>query len=73
MVSCKYLSLLRFSLKIKSYSWESTCLTYLYKFLCWTSHYFTKDMDGPLMLLHIWAWERIPWLSILSGGVFLLA
>ncbi|RYQ99745.1 hypothetical protein Ahy_B07g087742 [Arachis hypogaea] len=60
MVNCKYLPLLRNFLEIRSYSWGSTCLTYLYKSLCRALCYDTKEMDGPLVLLHVWTWERMP-------------
>ncbi|RYQ92782.1 hypothetical protein Ahy_B09g099023 isoform B [Arachis hypogaea] len=37
----------------------STCLTHLYRALCRASRYDTKEMDGPLNLLFVWAWERM--------------
>ncbi|XP_057760131.1 serine/threonine-protein phosphatase 7 long form homolog [Arachis stenosperma] len=74
LVSYKYLPLLRNFVEISSYSWGSACLAYLYKSLCRASNYDTKDMDGPLVLLHVWTWERMPWLApIPAGGVFSLA
>ncbi|KAL4287314.1 hypothetical protein AHAS_Ahas19G0173800 [Arachis hypogaea] len=57
MLSCKYLPLLRIFSQIRSYSWGSACLAYLYKSLCRVSHYDTKEMDSPLVLLYVWACE----------------
>ncbi|KAL4307090.1 hypothetical protein AHAS_Ahas16G0243500 [Arachis hypogaea] len=31
--------------------------------LCWTSRYNCKDVNGPLALLCVWAWERLPFLA----------
>ncbi|XLS52058.1 hypothetical protein HN51_012735, partial [Arachis hypogaea] len=31
--------------------------------LCRTSRYNCKDVDGPLALLCVWAWERLPFLA----------
>ncbi|XP_057755561.1 serine/threonine-protein phosphatase 7 long form homolog [Arachis stenosperma] len=56
----KYLPLLRDFERIHTYSWRSAYLAHLYKALCHASRYDTKEMDGPLNLLFVWAWERIP-------------
>ncbi|KAL4288349.1 hypothetical protein AHAS_Ahas19G0277300 [Arachis hypogaea] len=45
----------------------SACLAYLYKSLCRASHSDTKKMDSSLVLLHVWAWERMPWLSLITA------
>ncbi|RYQ83273.1 hypothetical protein Ahy_B10g101922 [Arachis hypogaea] len=57
IVSCKYLPLLKNFSEIRSYSWGSACLAYLYKSLCRASHYDMNEMDGSLVLLHVWTWE----------------
>ncbi|XP_072087434.1 serine/threonine-protein phosphatase 7 long form homolog [Arachis hypogaea] len=38
----------------------SACLAHLYRVLCRASRYDTKEMDVPLNLLFVWAWERLP-------------
>ncbi|QHO40936.1 uncharacterized protein DS421_5g141400 [Arachis hypogaea] len=48
---------------IHTYSWGSACLAHLYRALCRASRYDTKEMDGPLNLLFVWAWERMPFLA----------
>ncbi|XP_057740314.1 serine/threonine-protein phosphatase 7 long form homolog [Arachis stenosperma] len=48
---------------IHTYSWGSACLAHLYRALCRASRYDTKEMDGPLNLLFVWAWERMPCLA----------
>ncbi|KAL4329871.1 hypothetical protein AHAS_Ahas13G0343400 [Arachis hypogaea] len=53
MASCKYLPLLSNFSEIRSYSWGSTCVAYLYKSLCRVSRYDMKEMDGSLVLLHV--------------------
>ncbi|XP_057734762.1 serine/threonine-protein phosphatase 7 long form homolog [Arachis stenosperma] len=62
-VHSKYLPLLRNFAEIKNFSWGSTCLARLYRTLCQASHYNCKDVDGPLALLYVWAWERLPFLA----------
>ncbi|QHO30719.1 uncharacterized protein DS421_8g235610 [Arachis hypogaea] len=59
----KYLPLLRDFERIHTYSWGSACLAHLYRALCRASRYDTKEMDGPLNLLFVWAWERMPCLA----------
>ncbi|XP_057719334.1 protein MAIN-LIKE 2-like [Arachis stenosperma] len=56
----KYLPLLRNFERIHTYSWGSACLAHLYRALCRASRYDTKEIDGPLNLLFVWAWERMP-------------
>ncbi|RYQ93168.1 hypothetical protein Ahy_B09g099450 [Arachis hypogaea] len=42
------------------FSWGSACLAHMYRSLCRASRYDFKDMDGPLALLLVWAWIRMP-------------
>ncbi|RYQ84643.1 hypothetical protein Ahy_B10g104093 isoform A [Arachis hypogaea] len=56
----KYLPLLRDFEQIHTYCWGSACLAHLYRALCRVSRYDTKDMDDPLNLLFVWAWEQMP-------------
>ncbi|QHO39648.1 uncharacterized protein DS421_4g131000 [Arachis hypogaea] len=59
----KYLLLLRDFEYIYTYSWGSACLAHLYRALCRASRYDTKEMDGHLNLLFVWAWERMSCLA----------
>ncbi|KAL4286068.1 hypothetical protein AHAS_Ahas19G0049200 [Arachis hypogaea] len=59
----KYLPLLRDFERIHTYSWGSGCLAHLYRALCGASRYDTREMDGPLNLLFVWTWERMPCIS----------
>ncbi|QHN83299.1 uncharacterized protein DS421_20g703570 [Arachis hypogaea] len=59
----KFLPLLRDIPRIRTYSWGSACLAHLCRSLCWATQYDYKDLDGPLALLHVWAWERMPFLA----------
>ncbi|XP_020963964.1 serine/threonine-protein phosphatase 7 long form homolog [Arachis ipaensis] len=56
----KYLPLLCDFERIHTYSWGSACLAHLYRELCRASRYDAKEMDDPLNLLFVWAWERLP-------------
>ncbi|RYR15185.1 hypothetical protein Ahy_B04g071910 isoform A [Arachis hypogaea] len=59
----KFLPLLRNFAEIRDFSWGSACLAHLYRTLCRASRYNCKDVDGPLSLLCVWAWERLPFLA----------
>ncbi|QHO30269.1 uncharacterized protein DS421_8g231800 [Arachis hypogaea] len=59
----KYLPLLRDFERIHTYSWGLACLAHFYRALCRASRYDTKEMDDPLNLLFVWAWERMPCLA----------
>ncbi|QHO00264.1 uncharacterized protein DS421_13g405010 [Arachis hypogaea] len=59
-VHWKYLPLLRDFSQIHKFSWGSACLAHMYRSLCRASRYDCKDMDGPLALLLVWAWIRMP-------------
>ncbi|QHO01389.1 uncharacterized protein DS421_13g414610 [Arachis hypogaea] len=59
----KFLPLLRNFAEIRDFSWGSACLAHLYRTLCRASRYNCKDVDGPLALLCVWAWERLPFLA----------
>ncbi|KAL4305923.1 hypothetical protein AHAS_Ahas16G0126800 [Arachis hypogaea] len=49
--------------RISGYSWGAASLAHLYRSLCRASRYNCKEMDGPLMPLFVWAWERMPFLA----------
>ncbi|MED6175740.1 hypothetical protein PIB30_081189 [Stylosanthes scabra] len=52
----------------------SACLAYLNRALCRATQFDCLDIDGPLALLHVWAWERMPFLApVLTAPSFLLA
>ncbi|RYR31926.1 hypothetical protein Ahy_B01g056874 [Arachis hypogaea] len=55
----KYLPLLCDFDRIHTYNWGSACLAHLYRALCRVSRYDTKEMDDPLNILFVWAWERM--------------
>ncbi|KAL4337203.1 hypothetical protein AHAS_Ahas12G0086700 [Arachis hypogaea] len=59
----KYLPLLQNFDQIGNYIWGSAYLANLYKSLCRASRYNCKEMDGPLDLLFVWVWERMPRLA----------
>ncbi|XP_072081221.1 serine/threonine-protein phosphatase 7 long form homolog [Arachis hypogaea] len=59
-VHWKYLPLLRDFSQIHKFSWGSACLAHMYRSLCRALRYDCKDMDGPLALLLVWAWIRMP-------------
>ncbi|QHN91216.1 uncharacterized protein DS421_17g572980 [Arachis hypogaea] len=63
VVHWKFLPLLRDFGSIRQYSWGSACLAHLYRALCRASHFNCKEIDGPLTLLLVWAWIRLPYLS----------
>ncbi|XP_025612089.1 serine/threonine-protein phosphatase 7 long form homolog [Arachis hypogaea] len=62
-LNSKFLPLLRDFDRISSYSWGAACLAHLYRSLCHASRYRCKEMDGPLILLFVWAWECMPLLA----------
>ncbi|XP_042032293.1 serine/threonine-protein phosphatase 7 long form homolog [Salvia splendens] len=45
---------------VKTISWGSAALTYLYHYLCEASMDKRKELGGPMILLQLWAWERMP-------------
>ncbi|KAL4357236.1 hypothetical protein AHAS_Ahas09G0166500 [Arachis hypogaea] len=44
-------------------NWGAASLAHLYRSLCRASRYNCKEMDGPLILLFVWAWERMPFMA----------
>ncbi|RYR51788.1 hypothetical protein Ahy_A06g026762 [Arachis hypogaea] len=51
-----------------AFSWESACLTHLYRSLCRATRVNCKEMDSPLTLLLTWAWIRLPFLAPIFGN-----
>lgn len=43
-----------------AYNWGGAVLATLYRMLCRASKPGDKEIGGPLVLLQIWAWERLP-------------
>lgn len=54
-----FLPLLRDFSKIEQLSWGSALLAYLYRELCRASKAGANEIAGPLILLQLWAWERL--------------
>ncbi|XP_072060391.1 protein MAINTENANCE OF MERISTEMS-like [Arachis hypogaea] len=48
---------------VTGYSWGAASLAHLYRSLYRASRFNCKEMDGPLILLFVWAWERMPFLA----------
>ncbi|XP_042024829.1 serine/threonine-protein phosphatase 7 long form homolog [Salvia splendens] len=46
--------------EVQNISWGNAALSYLYHYLCEASMDKRKDLGGPMMLLQLWAWERMP-------------
>ncbi|KAK4491786.1 hypothetical protein RD792_002562 [Penstemon davidsonii] len=61
-VKLMYLPLLRDFEAAGKLSWGSAVLACLYRGLCRASKPETSDICGPLVLLQIWAWERLPFI-----------
>ncbi|XP_071923196.1 serine/threonine-protein phosphatase 7 long form homolog [Coffea arabica] len=55
-----YMPLLRDLETVGQYSWGSAILATLYRSLCGATSPFRSAVAGPLVLLQLWAWERIP-------------
>ncbi|XP_074266486.1 serine/threonine-protein phosphatase 7 long form homolog [Silene latifolia] len=54
-----YLPLLRDLTDLDNYSWGSVVVATLYRNLYKASNVKSRDIGGPLILLQLWAWERI--------------
>ncbi|XP_071914109.1 serine/threonine-protein phosphatase 7 long form homolog [Coffea arabica] len=55
-----YILLLRDLKTVGQYSWGSAILATLYRSLCSATSPSRSTIAGPLVLLQLWAWERIP-------------
>ncbi|KAH9611123.1 hypothetical protein KSS87_001526 [Heliosperma pusillum] len=63
-----YLPLLRDLKTIDDFSWGSAVLATLYRNLCRSSNMKARDIGGPLILLQLWAWERITIARLIVTG-----
>ncbi|XP_042067768.1 serine/threonine-protein phosphatase 7 long form homolog [Salvia splendens] len=54
--------------EVKNISWGSAALSYLYHYLCGASMDKRKELGGPMILLQLWAWERMPTLRLAFIG-----
>ncbi|XP_012848924.1 PREDICTED: serine/threonine-protein phosphatase 7 long form homolog isoform X1 [Erythranthe guttata] len=61
-VKLMYLPLLRDFEAAGRMSWGGAVLACLYRALCRATKPETSDICGPLVLLQIWAWERVPFI-----------
>lgn len=61
-VKLMYLPLLRDFEVAGKLSWGGAVLACLYRALCRATKPETSDICGPLVLLQIWAWERLPFI-----------
>ncbi|KAL0353492.1 UNVERIFIED_CONTAM: Serine/threonine-protein phosphatase 7 long form [Sesamum angustifolium] len=61
-VKLMYLPLLRDFEAAGRLSWGGAVLACLYRALCRATKPETSDICGPLVLLQIWAWERVPFI-----------
>ncbi|XP_028084319.1 serine/threonine-protein phosphatase 7 long form homolog [Camellia sinensis] len=59
IVKMMFLPLLRDFDRIQEYSWGGATLACLYRMLCRATKADTKEIAGPLVLLQVWAWERL--------------
>ncbi|KAK1408104.1 hypothetical protein QVD17_39737 [Tagetes erecta] len=48
-------------------SWGSATLAWLYRQLCKATKMTTRDVSGPLFLLQLWAWERLPTIAPINN------
>ncbi|KAJ7945734.1 serine/threonine-protein phosphatase 7 long form-like [Quillaja saponaria] len=58
-----FLSLLENLYAAGQYSWGSASLAWLYREMCHATHLDASEIAGPLILLQVWAWERLPFLA----------
>ncbi|XP_074341939.1 serine/threonine-protein phosphatase 7 long form homolog [Apium graveolens] len=49
--------------RCRDYAWGAAVLAYLYRELCKTSKKDVDEVAGYLLLLQLWAWERLPTLA----------
>ncbi|KAJ7969030.1 serine/threonine-protein phosphatase 7 long form-like [Quillaja saponaria] len=57
-----FLSLLENLYVVGQYSWGSVSLAWLYREMCHATHLDASEITRPLILLQVWAWERLPFL-----------
>ncbi|XP_031741301.1 serine/threonine-protein phosphatase 7 long form homolog isoform X2 [Cucumis sativus] len=58
-VQLMFLPFLRDLECVEQFSWGSAVLAHLYRELCRASKKGANEISGPLVLLQIWAWERL--------------
>ncbi|XP_073153405.1 protein MAINTENANCE OF MERISTEMS-like [Henckelia pumila] len=67
-----FLQLLRDIERIRSYSWGSAVLAFLYRELCNATWIGKAIISGPLFILQIWAWSRITFVNPDMNGLSLI-
>ena len=48
--------------RAREYCWGDTALAWMYKELCRACEITAKEIAGPLILLQMWAWERLSYI-----------
>ncbi|XP_073121123.1 serine/threonine-protein phosphatase 7 long form homolog [Henckelia pumila] len=66
-----FLQLLRDIERIRSYSWGSAVLAFLYRELCNATRIRKAIISGPLFILQVWAWSRITFVNPDINGLSL--
>ena len=59
LVSLLFLPLLRDFQETGTYSWGAAALAWLYRSLCRAARTSTMEIAGPVVLIQLWAWDRI--------------
>ena len=59
LVSLLFLPLLRDFQQTGTYSWGAATLAWLYRSLCRAAHSSTMEIVGAVVLIQLWAWDRI--------------
>ncbi|KAK9140170.1 hypothetical protein Scep_009851 [Stephania cephalantha] len=49
--------------------WGSATLAHLYRQLCLAADIDGAEIAGPVILLQLWAWDRLPFLAPIMGNV----
>ncbi|KAK9148305.1 hypothetical protein Scep_007062 [Stephania cephalantha] len=70
LVHITYLQFLEDFEAAGQYSWGSATMAHLYRQLCLVADIDGAEIAGPIILLQLWAWDRLPFLAPIMGNVF---